>query len=126
MSTKEYSMDLRIRVVGHVELGHSQASTALLFKIGATTVRRWWDRYKEEGNCKPRRRMGRKPSLEKEKLISYVKSNPSAGLIDMGKVFGMTDVGVLYWLRKLGFSYKKKGIAIWKQIGEKEKNILKK
>ena len=53
--------------------------------------------YKEEGNCKPRRRIGRKPSLEKDKLILYVKNNPSARLIDIGKVFGMTGVGMLYW-----------------------------
>ena len=37
-----------------------------------------------------------------------VNNNPNFILMEMGQHFGMSAPGALYWLRKLGFSYKKK------------------
>jgi len=41
----------------------------------------------------------------------------------MGEYFGMTAGGALYWLKKLGFSYKKKTLPMWKLAKKSEKSI---
>ena len=43
----------------------------------------------------------------------------------MGKRFGMTGGGALYWLKKLGFSYKKKTSPIWRLKKKREINTEK-
>jgi hypothetical protein len=53
-------------------------------------------------------------------LSIYVKNNPNFILLEMGKHFGMSAPGALYWLRKLGFSYKKKPLLMRKQVKKNE------
>ena len=115
MSTSPYSIDLREKVIKFIEGGNSQKAAARIFQLSKTTVNIWWLRYKQEGHYCPRKRIGAKPSIEKDKFIKYVEENPSLRACDIGKEFGMGMGGARYWLKQLGFSYKKKPFPMWKQ-----------
>jgi transposase len=52
-------------------------------------------------------RPGAKRKVDLEALTRYVNLNPDAKLKDLAKKFGVSIWGIYYWLKKLGFSYKK-------------------
>ena len=116
MSTSPYSIDLRKKVIDCIESGKSQKSVVALFKLNPSTISRWWIRYKTEGHYNPRIRIGKKPKINVAELKSYIESKPNFKTREMGKHFGMSSVGALYWLKKLGYSYKKKPTPMWKQM----------
>lgn len=125
MTTSPYSLDLREKVIKYLKLGNTQKSAAKLFSLNDSTVNRWWLRYKNEGNYAPRKRLGRAPRVSLSSVKSYIKVNPDFKSADMGKHFGMTAAGACYWLKKLGFSYKKKTLPMWKQTKKSEKGTKK-
>lgn len=125
MSTSPYSLDLREKVIKYIESGKSQQSATRVFGLNSSTVNRWWLRYKREGNYLPRKRAGRAARVNLPSVEDYIKKNPNFNCADMGKYFGMTAVGALYWLKKLGYSYKKKTSPMWKQAQKREKNTKK-
>ena len=83
----------------------------------------WYKRCKSEGNYLPRKVRGKKGRVSEQDVVTYVKNNPNFILLEMGKHFGMSAPGALYWLRKLGFSYKKKPLPTWKQAKKSELHI---
>lgn len=113
MSTSPYSLDLREKVIKYLKSGKSQSSASKLFMLNPSTVNRWWLRYNKEGHYTPRTRVGRIPRLSLLEVNSYIESNPNFKSSEMGAHFGMTGAGALYWLKKLGFSYKKKTFPMW-------------
>ncbi len=120
MSTSPYSIDLRDRVIKFIKSGNTQSSAALLFSLNLSTVNRWYLRYRREGNYLPKRRPGAKSKINEKRLAEYVRANPDAKLKDLSKEFGISIWGIYYWLKKLGFSYKKKPSPIWKQVKKNE------
>ena len=80
----------------------------------------WYKRYKSEGNYLSRKVGGKKGRISEQEVVTYVNNNPNFILSEMGKHFGMSAPGAFYWLRKLGFSYKKKPSPMWKQIKRSE------
>ncbi len=125
MSTSPYSLDLRKKVIEYIESGRSQKSAASVFRLNPSTISRWWLRYKTEGHYKPKARVGKKPKVTELELKKYIEANPNFKTGQMGKHFGMSNVGALYWLRKLGYSYKKKPLPMWKQVKQRENNTNK-
>lgn len=123
MRTKPYSLDLRKKVIDHILRGNSQQSAVRIFKLSKTTVNIWYLRYKKEGHVEPRPRLGAKPSIDFDNFKKYVSEHPNSTSSDIGKRFGMSEAGARYWLRKLGYSYKKKRLPMWKQVERNEKNI---
>ncbi len=120
MSTSPYSIDLRKKVIKFVSAGNSQRLASQVFNISKTTVNTWFVRYKKDGNYVPKKRIGARSQIEKSKFIKYVEDNPNATTSEIGKQFGVTHGGAHYWLRKFGFSYKKKPLAMWRQIKKSE------
>lgn len=116
MSTSPYSIDLREKVIKFLGAGNSQKEAAKVFQLSPTTVNTWHVRYKKEGHYLPRKRIGAKASIEKEEFIKYVEENPNMKSEDLGRRFGISASGVRYWLRQLGFSYKKKPLPMWKPM----------
>ena len=114
MSTSPYSLDLRERVINFIKLGNTQVSAAKIFSLNLSTVNKWYLRYRTEGNCNPRPRLGAKSKVDIEALTTHITLNPDAKLKDLAKKFGVSIWGIYYWLNKLGFSYKKKPSATWK------------
>ena len=121
MTTSPYSLDLRKKVIQYLQLDNSQKSASNL--LSPSTINRWWLRNKREGNCAPRKRPGRVPRINLSLVQNYIKTHLNCNSAEMGKHFGMTSGGALYWLKKLGFSYKKKPIPTWKQMKKSEQNI---
>ena len=112
---RPYSKDFREKVISHVKKGNSYKDTSIKFDISLHTIFNWNKRYKEEGHYLAKKVGGKKGRLTRELVELYVKSNPNFILSEMGKHFEMTAVGALYWLKKLGYRYKKKATHSWKQ-----------
>lgn len=125
MSTSRYSIDLREKVIKYIESDNSQQSASKIFNLNPSTVSRWWLRYKREGNYAARKRVGKAPRVNASLVEDYVKTHPNFTSAEMGKHFCMTSVGAHYWLKKLGYSYKKKPLPTWKLAKKKEKNTQK-
>ena len=125
MSTSPYSQDLRNCVINFIKQGNTQISAAKTFSLSLTTVNRWYLRYRREGNCNPRARPGAKRRVDLDALTSYIALNPDAKLKDLAKKFEVSIWGIYYWLKKLGFSYKKKSLPMWKQVKKRENNTKK-
>jgi transposase len=123
MTTSPYSLDLRKKVISYLESGKSQKLASEIFDLNVSTVRRWWLRYKKENHYAPRKRIGRAARVSLSEVSDYIKCNPNFNSLEMGEHFGMTAGGALYWLKKLGYSYKKKTLPMWKLAKKSEKNI---
>ena len=120
-----YSQDFRKKVIEYVKKGNSCHKASCKFEIASNTVRNWYKRYELEGNYLSRKVGGKKGRVSKEEVESYVRKNPNFILSDMGKHFGMSAPGALYWLKTLGYSYKKKTSPTWKQAKQREKSTQK-
>jgi transposase len=103
-----YSKDFRKKVMDYVSKGNSCHSASIKFEVASNTVRNWYKRYKSEGHYLSRKVGGKKGRVSEQEVATYIKNNPNFILSEMGKHFGMSGPGALYWLRKLGYSYKKK------------------
>lgn len=117
-----YSQDFRKKVIAYVNRGNSCHSASIKFEIASNTVRNWYKRYKSEGNYLSRKIGGKKGRVSSQEIVDYVNNKADFILLEMGRHFGMTAAGAYYWLKKLGFSYKKKPSAIWKQVRKKEQS----
>lgn len=107
MRTSPYSEDLRNKVIGYLKAGKSQRSACEVFDLHQSTVGRWWLRYHRKGNYLARKRLRRKPRVSLLEIKKYIESHPNFRSYDMGKQFGMTGGGALYWLKKMGFGIAK-------------------
>ncbi len=113
---RSYSQDFREKVINYVKKGNSCNSASIKFEIASNTVRNWYKRYESEGSYEAKKVGGKKGRIEEEEVAIYVSKNPNFILSEMGEHFGMSAPGALYWLRKLGYSYKKKIFPTWKQM----------
>jgi transposase len=103
-----YSEDLRKKVIDHLSEGHTQVSTAQVFKIGLSTVKEWQRLYAETGSLAKRPLNRSFKKLDPVKLTAYVKEHPDAYLREIGDAFGCTDDAVRLALIKLGITRKKR------------------
>lgn len=118
-----YSEDLRERAIKYVELGHSYNEAGIVFNVSDISIKRWHKQYLALGHCSPKKRLGKKPRIELSEFEDYVKENSDKTLKEIGEHFKMSDVGALYYIRKIGFRYKKKSLAIEKRVRKEGKSI---
>lgn len=123
--SKAYSIDLRERVIKYIEEGNSYTASGKLYEVSRETARKWYIRWKEEGNCNQKPRPGKKGKIVRSEFENYVRSHPGATLWQIGKHFKMTARSAFYYMRKYGYSYKKKSLVTWKQRKQSEENIEK-
>lgn len=117
---KSYSMDIRKRVIDYREDDYSTQEVADLLCLSTSTVKRYWRRYNDEGNCECRQRGGYKRSkLEghDEELKKWISNNSSITLEELRKQF-QKKLGIKVsihpiWkrLKDLGISYKKNDLG---------------
>ena len=112
---KPYSYDLRKKIIEYVKEGNSCNKAASKFEVSGNAVRSWYKRYKDEGHYIAKKVGGKKGRVGPEEIADYIEKNPDFKSADMGEHFGMTSAGAFYWLKKLGYSYKKKRLPMWKQ-----------
>ena len=120
-----YSKDFRQKVMTYVEQGNNCRKASIKFEIAANTVRNWYKRYKQEGHYLAKKVGGKKARFTTQEIADYVEANPNCTLLEMGNHFNMTSVGAYYWLKKLGYSYKKKPLDMWKRAKRGEMSIKK-
>jgi transposase len=106
-----YSIDLRQKVIEFIAQGNTQKLAANIFNLNKATVNRWWIRYKTEGHIRPRINLGKKPKVTEEEFKIYISQNLNFTTVEMGRYFNISSPGAFYWLRKFGFSYKKKAFT---------------
>ncbi|MCA1674407.1 MAG: IS630 transposase-related protein, partial [Actinobacteria bacterium] len=61
---KQYSVDLRERLLGAIDAGLSQAEAARLFGVGTSTITRWRQRRAATKTLDPTPRPGRAPRID--------------------------------------------------------------
>src|SRR5918994_1526639 len=80
---KQYSVDLRERLLRAIDAGLSQAEVARLFGVGTATIARWRRRQRERGSVAPRPRVGRPRRIgraQERALLAQVRALPDATL----------------------------------------------
>ena len=86
-----YSEDLRVRVGGFLEKGHTQKEAAEVFGVSAKSV--WiWNKMHKEGKRLVFEFVPRSPHrINHEKLLAYVKEHPDAYLREIPSFESMKE-----------------------------------
>jgi transposase len=82
---KQYSVDLRERLLRAIDAGLGQAEAARLFGVGETTVKRWKRRRRDAGTVAPAPRPGRPPRIgpdHRAALEARLRAAPDATLAE--------------------------------------------
>lgn len=80
---KQYSADLRERLLGAIDAGLPLAEAARLFRVCPSTIRRWRHRWRTTGAVAARPRPGRTPRIgpaQAAALQTQVAATPDATL----------------------------------------------
>jgi len=74
------SLDLRVRVISYIDLGHSVIDASIRFFVSAKSIRRWLKLREQTGSLEaiPTPRSPHK--LHDKDLLEYVEYNPDAYL----------------------------------------------
>lgn len=113
---KSYSLDLRERVLKHLEKNKDKKAASNLFQVGIATVYRWVARKKEKGHVKPLRREYAYKKIDDQKLIEYVEAHPDQFLSEIAKHFNLTPQAIFYALKRLKITRKKRPRSIKKEM----------
>lgn len=122
---KSYSVDLRERVLNHLEKNPDKKAASILFQIGIATVFRWVSLKKIKGNVEPLRRKYAYKKIDDQKLIEYVKTNPDHFLSEIAEHFGLTLQAIFYALKRLKITRKKRPHSMRKEMKKKESTFWK-
>lgn len=60
---KQYSVDLRERLLGAIDAGLSQAEASRLFGVGTSTITRWRQQRRDARSLEPKARPGRRATI---------------------------------------------------------------
>ena len=113
---KQYSVDLRERLLRAIDAGLSQAEASRLFGVGTSTITRWRQQRRATGSVAPKRRPGRRPAIGPDQaatLRAQVAAAPDATLAEhcaqWAREHGVTlsVAGMSRALRRLGITLKK-------------------
>ena len=114
------SKDLRIRVIKYLEKDCNYAAASRKFDVSESSVRRWHRKYISTGSVLPKPFPGKKPRLQGSEFKHYVDNHPGSTLAQIGNHFKMTARGAHYYMKKFGYSFKKKRPDTWKQSQSKD------
>jgi transposase len=113
---KQYSVDLRERLLGAIDAGLSQAEAARLFGVGTSTITRWRQQRRETGSLAPKPRPGRPPAIgpdQADALRTQVAQHPDATLAEhcaqweQTQAMRLSVAGMSRAIRRLGITLKK-------------------
>jgi transposase len=82
---KQYSVDLRERLLRAIDAGLPRAEAARLFGVGTSTIKRWRRQRRERGDLAPKPRPGRPPRVDPAQhaaLTAQVAAYPDATLAE--------------------------------------------
>ena len=105
---KAYSSDLRLRSLKLIEQGKLQTEVSDLMGVTVQTLCKWWKLYRLNGITNAKKPdFIRKRKVDYQKVENFIKNYPDKTLFEIGDHFGLSDVGVLKIIKKLGITYKK-------------------
>jgi len=78
-----FSMDLRQRVLADCDAGFKTKQVAEKYGVSRTWVRRMKQRRRETGEIAPRVGGGRKPKIDRDRLVELVRAQPDATLAEL-------------------------------------------
>ena len=90
---KQYSADLRERLLGAIDAGLPQVEAARLFGVSVSSIKRWRQQQRETGSLAARRRPGRRRRVRPEEeasLRAQVGATPDATLAEHCAVWAAT------------------------------------
>jgi putative transposase len=82
---KEYSADLRERLLRAIDAGLSQAEAARLFGVSLSSLKRWRARQRQTGTVQAAPRPGRTRRIDRSAeaaLVAQVRAAPDATLVE--------------------------------------------
>jgi putative transposase len=115
-AVKQYSADLRERLLGAIDAGLPQTEAARLFGVGTSTIKRWQRRRRQTGSVAAFRRPGRRRRIGPEAeaaLIAQVRAAPDATLAEHCAVWAaatsvqLSEATMSRALRRAGWLLKK-------------------
>ena len=113
---KQYSVDLRERLLGAIDAGLSQAEAFRLFGVGTRTITRWRQQRRDTGRRSPKPRPGRPSRIgpgQADILRTQVAQYPDATLAEhcthwaAGLGVGVSIATMSRAIRRLGITLKK-------------------
>jgi transposase len=104
-----YSMDLRKRVLADSDAGLPTKPVAEKYGVSRTWVRSLKQRRRETGEIAPRVGGGRKPKIDRVRLVELVQAQPDATLMELRQRLGVPCSLSAIWmaLDKLRITFKK-------------------
>ena len=104
-----YSLDLRQRVMMHLEECRNKAATARLFKINPYTIANWCKRLRSGTLAanKSGPSIGSYKKLNPQDVCQYLEENKDSTLVELAEIFNVSHVAVWKVLRKSGYVNKK-------------------
>ena len=103
-----YSLDLREKVVAHIEKGGSVVETVKLFGIGRRTIHQWLFQQKSAGHLNAKKYVRTKYKIDRTALKLNVSDAPDAYLKDRAETLTVSVSGVWRALQTMKITRKKK------------------
>lgn len=123
MRTSPYGKDLREAVIKYLERGNSQQSAVAIFKLNASTINRWYTRWRTEGHCMQRKRIGAKRKIDRERFRKYMDNEEKEITTrELANIFKVSKRAIYNCMHSMGYSYKKKPIPMWRQMRKEERS----
>ena len=118
-----YSTDLRQRVIGYLEKGHTQEETASVFEVSVSAIKEWKRLLAETGKLS-KRPLVREPSkYTSEKLTGILDEKPDAYLSEIAEMFEHGSVaGVHKALLREKLTRKKRRFVTKSVVTQRAKN----
>lgn len=113
---KQYSVDLRERLLGAIDAGLSQAEASRLFGVGTSTISRWRQQRRVTGSLAPKPRPGRTPAIGPDQaaaLRAQIAAHPDATLA-AHRTQWARDHGVTLSVATLSRAIRRLGITVKK------------
>lgn len=119
-----YSMDLRKRVLADSDAGLATKKVAQKYGVTSTWVRSLKQRRRETGEIAPRVGGGRKPKIDRGRLVELVELQPDATLVELREKLGVRCSLSAIWmaLDKLRISFKKSASGRPSKTGQTSSN----
>ena len=110
---KQYSVDLRERLLGAIDAGLSQAEAARLFGVGTSTITRWRHRRAETRTLQPTPRPGRAPRIGAAQAAAQVAVHADATLAEHCAIWAR-EHGVAVSVATMSRAIRRLGITVKK------------
>ncbi|RRD89233.1 IS630 family transposase [Conchiformibius steedae] len=119
-----YSTDLREKALHYYGQCNNISQTANVYGVSGYTLYRWIRLKEQTGSLKHQVKGQNAAKLDMPKLARYVEQHPDAYLYEIAREFDCTASAVLYALRRLGITRKKRPATYKEQDPKKVKHYL--